>query len=86
MVVVKWSECSRSTPTIRVQIHLKSTVLFCTLFEKNQNEQKDVCDDPFLKIGIFPWWLPISTECRIQLLSWAFYSKSTVPKSSYLLQ
>ena len=38
--MVKWSACSPFTPMIRVQIPLKSTVLFCKLFEKNENKTK----------------------------------------------
>ena len=33
--------CSPSTPTIWVWIPLKSTVLFCELFEKNEANKKE---------------------------------------------
>ena len=45
--VVKWPACSPSTPTIRVQIPLKSTVLFYELFEKDGNWQKEAGDGLF---------------------------------------
>ena len=50
MVVVKWSACSTSISTIRVQILLKPTgfsVKF--VFEKNENKQKEAGVGPFLK-------------------------------------
>ena len=41
VVVVKWSMCSPSAPTIRVQIPLKPTVFFCNIvFEKNENKKE----------------------------------------------
>ena len=43
VVVVKWSACSPSTPTIRVQIPLKISVLSVKfIFEKTKNTQKEV--------------------------------------------
>ena len=47
VVVVKWSTFSPSTPSIRVRIPLKSTVLFCTsVFQKSENKQKEAVDGP----------------------------------------
>ena len=41
-VVVKWSACSPSTPTIRVRIQLTPTVFSVKfVFEKNKNKQKE---------------------------------------------
>ena len=50
VVVVKWSACLSSSPTILVQILLKSTVFFCKLFEQKENKQKRVIDGPFKKV------------------------------------
>ena len=48
VVVVKWSACSPSTPTIRVWIPLKPTILSVKfVFEKNTNKQKEAAVDPF---------------------------------------
>ena len=50
MVVVKWSACSPSTPTIRVQILLTSTVFSVKfVFEKTENKQKEAEVGPFFK-------------------------------------
>ena len=49
-VVVNWSACSPSTPTIRVQIPLKSTVLFCKLCGRAKIIEKEVGDGPFNNI------------------------------------
>ena len=39
VVVVKWSACLTSTPTIRVRIPMKPKVFFCKfVFEKNENK------------------------------------------------
>ena len=51
-VVVLWSVCSPSTPTITVRIHLKSQVFFRKLLEKIKNEQKEAGDGPFLRLSI----------------------------------
>ena len=40
VVVVKWSACPPSTPTIRVRIPLKSTIFCKIVVEKNNNKQK----------------------------------------------
>ena len=50
VVVVKWSACSPSTPTIRVQILLTSTVFSVKfVFEKTENKQKEAEVGPFFK-------------------------------------
>ena len=42
MVVVKWSACSPSTPTILVRIPLKPTVFSVPfVLEKNENKEKE---------------------------------------------
>ena len=49
--MVKWSECSPFTQTIRVQILLKSTVFFVKfVFEKIENKQKEAGVGSFKKI------------------------------------
>ena len=40
VVVVKWSACLPSTPTIRVRIPLRSTIFCKIVNEKNKNKQK----------------------------------------------
>ena len=48
-MVVKWSACSPSTPTIRVLIPAEAysfSVKF--VFEKNENKQKEAGVGPFL--------------------------------------
>ena len=45
VVVVKWSSCSPSTPTVQVRIPPKSTV--AKLFENNENKQKRAGHGPF---------------------------------------
>ena len=45
--VIKQLVCSPNTLTIQVRIPLKSTVLFGTLFEKNENKQTEVGESPF---------------------------------------
>ena len=50
MVVVKWSACLPSTPTIRVQILLKPTAISVKfVFEKNKNKLKEAGVGPFFK-------------------------------------
>ena len=48
MVVVKWSACLPSTPTIRVRIQPKA-IFFSVkvVFEKNENKQKEDVFGPF---------------------------------------
>ena len=59
MVVVKWSVCLPSTPTMRVRIPLKSTVLPVKfVFEKNENKQKVAGVGPFLKKEKTKWVEP----------------------------
>ena len=49
-MAVKWLGCLPSTPSIRVRIPLKPKVLFCKLFEKNENKQKEAGYGPiFIK-------------------------------------
>ena len=48
-MLINWSAGLPSHPTIRVRIPLKLTVLFCKLFVKNGNKQKEAGDGPFLK-------------------------------------
>ena len=51
VVVVKWSACSPSTPTIRVRISLKPTVFPVKfVFEKKENKQKDAGVGPLKTI------------------------------------
>ena len=53
VVVVKWSACSPSTPTIRVRI-CWGLQFFCKIvIEKNENKQKEAGVGPFLKILTF---------------------------------
>ena len=48
MVVVKWSACSPSTPTIRVQIPQAFSVFSVIfVFEKKENKQKEAGVGPF---------------------------------------
>ena len=48
VLVVKWSACLRSTPTIQVRIPLKPTVFSVKfLFEKKENKQKEAGFGPF---------------------------------------
>ena len=57
-MVVKWSACSPATLTIQVQIPLTSTVFSVKfVFEKEENRQKEVGVDTFLKkfSEIFRW-------------------------------
>ena len=50
VVVVKWSACSPTTPTIRVRIPLKPEKFFVIfVFEKNKNKQKEAGVGPFKK-------------------------------------
>ena len=50
VVVVKWSACSPSTPTIRVQIPLKLRVFSVEfVFDRNENKQKEARVGPFFK-------------------------------------
>ena len=50
VVVVKWTACSHSTPTIRVRIPLKPKVFSVKfVLEMNENNQKEACVGPFLK-------------------------------------
>ena len=52
MVVVKWSVSLPSTPTIRIQIPLKTTVFSVKfVFEKNENKQKEAGLGPFLTLS-----------------------------------
>ena len=49
-VVVKWSACLPSTPTIRVRIPLKPSVFSVKfMFEKNEIKHKEARIGPFLK-------------------------------------
>ena len=47
VVVVKWSACFPSTPTIRVRFPL--TLIVFSVFEKNENKQKETWVGPFLE-------------------------------------
>ena len=50
MVVVKWSACSPSTPTVRVRIPLKSTVFSVEfVLANNENKQKEAGVGPLKK-------------------------------------
>ena len=57
VVVVKWSACSPSTPTIRARILLSSTVFSVKfVFEINENNQKEAGDGPFKTILYLGLW------------------------------
>ena len=48
VVVVKWSACSPSTPTIQVQVPLKAAVFSVKfVFEKNENKQNEASVSQF---------------------------------------
>ena len=50
VVVVKWSACSPSIPTIRVRFLQKPTVFYVKfVFEKNENKHKEAGVGPFTK-------------------------------------
>ena len=52
VVVVKWFECSPSTPTMRVRILLKPTFFLQRfVFEKNENKQKEARVGPLKKLA-----------------------------------
>ena len=47
MVVVKWSACLPSTPTIQVRNPLKSTIFQKNVVENIENKQKETSIGPF---------------------------------------
>ena len=50
VVVVKWSACLPSTPTIQVGVPLNPSVFTVNfVFEKNENKHKEAEVGPFLK-------------------------------------
>ena len=72
IVVVKWSACRPSTPTIQCRIPLTPKV-FAEIFvlEKNKNEQKET--GPFLKKTCH-WYPPLKVISDSRILS-SFFKK-----------
>ena len=68
VVVVKWSACLPSTPTIRVQIPLKSTVFTVKfVFEMNENKQKEAGGGQLTKIYVLPRFILVTQIILVDL-------------------
>ena len=87
VVVVKWSVCSPSIPTIRVRMNylMNTTVLSvkCVL-KKNKNKRKEACVGPFLK-STSQKCVVLQTKSSYFGIFWGYFKHLRVIKIVYHL-